>query len=717
MTVRPPRIPTLHVADIELPRELEKLYELAYNFWWAWHIDAIDLFSSIDNATWKRYRNPVQLLINVEPRHWYPLLEDETFLARYRKVTDAFETYMEERQHSWFARMHPEFPGLIGYVSTEYGLDGCMPIYSGGLGILSGDHCKSASDLGLPFVAVGLLYRRGYFRQAIDAEGYQQHIYPAMDFARLPIRPVASRTGRAEHVTLPLPGREVLAKLWLAEVGRVPLILLDTDIPENDPADRAITNLLYVRGREMRLVQELVLGLGAARALDLLGIEPAVWHLNEGHSAFTQLERLRHMVQHDDLTPAAAQEELIQSTVFTTHTPVPAGNEQFDPQLVRKYVAPWCDLTGMTIDQLIAAGRSGRDGEDAFNLTALGIRTSSWANGVSKLNAQVTTRMWRHMFDNGRTGIEAITNGVHTLTWIGPELRQLFERHLGHDWQTMLLSPEGWEAVHEIPDAEVWQVHRSQKQRLGRFTRNRLREQYARYGASPDELHAIDGLFDDDALTIGFARRFATYKRASLLFSDPHRLRTLMNDPNRPVQVIFAGKAHPADRPGQDLVRHIFRLSRESLHGKVFFLEDYDMLMARKLVQGVDIWLNTPRRPMEASGTSGQKAALNGVLNFSILDGWWPEGFNGKNGWAIGDHKSYENDDDQDRDDASALYETLESEILPLYYAASNHPPAAWVAMMKEAIMSCAWRFSADRMVRDYTERAYVPTAMRVRSS
>jgi starch phosphorylase len=711
--------PTLHVAEIELPRELERLYELAYNLWWTWTPEARELFSLIDRDRWALYRSPVQLLINVDHRHWYRLLEDETFLGRYHAVIQAFDDYLEGGEGSWFHRHHHDAAGeLIAYFSMEFGLHQSLRIYSGGLGVLSGDHCKAASDLGLPFVAVGLLYRHGYFQQSLNAEGLQQHTYPTYDFTRLPLRPVATGTGQEVRISVRLPGRDVHAKVWLAQVGRVPILLLDTDVPENHPADRPITNQLYVSGREMRLLQEIVLGVGGVKALRALGQEPTVWHLNEGHSVFLQLERLREQVAAGVPLPEG-RERIRESTIFTTHTPVPAGNEQFDHGLMGKYFQAWCDEVGTSTEELFALGLD-HGGPEMFNLTALAIRTSSWANGVSELNARVASRMWRDLYPEvpeGEEPIRAITNGVHARTWLGPEMQQLLRRRLRLDWEEMLFSPEGWEGIFEIPDEELWRTHMAQKERLGRFTRSRLREQYARYGFSPDELRAVEGIFDPTVLTIGFARRFATYKRANLIFSDLHRLQQLLCDDERPAQMIFAGKAHPADHPGQSLIQHIFELSRsETFAGRVIFLENYDIRMGRMLVQGVDVWLNNPRRPMEASGTSGQKAGMNGGLNCSISDGWWPEGYNGKNGWVIGSDKEYDSEEEQDHEDVQSLYNLLGSVILPLYYDRDDAGlPRRWIRMMKEAVASITPRFSASRMVKDYVERGYLPAAQRRR--
>lgn len=713
-------LPTLQVADIELPRPVEKLYDLSYNLWWTWNRPARMLFTAVDAYTWARYRNPVQLLINVEPSHWQSLLETESFQRLYHQVIGEFEGYMQGAATSWFRRRQPDWDrGPVAYFSMEFGVHQSLAIYSGGLGVLAGDHCKSASDLGLPFIAVGLLYRHGYFHQTVDADGRQQHTYPEYDFNRLPLRPIATHTGREVVVRVPLPGREVAVKAWVAQVGRVPLVLLDTDIPQNDPADRPIASILYTRGREMRLVQEMVLGIGGVRALRALGVEPAVWHLNEGHSGFLQLERLRELVEEKRMPFAEARAAVSRDSVFTTHTPVPAGNEQFDPQLLRPYVDFYAERLGVETGDLLALGNAdhGESGQN-FNLTAWALRLSSFANGVSRLNAEVTSRMWRHLVPAAEPAepvIRPITNGVHPPTWLGPDVLELLVRYLGPGWADLPLEKEAWEKVYSIPDEELWTAHMMQAERLGRFLRSRLRDQFARHGAAPDELRGIDQLFAADALTIGFARRFATYKRASLVFTDLQRLKALLGDAVRPVQILFAGKAHPADHPGQELIQHIFQLSQEDrFRGKVFFVEDYDMRVAGRLVQGVDVWLNTPRRPMEASGTSGQKAAMNGALNCSVLDGWWPEGYDGENGWVVGGLPGTYDEAVQDRDDALSLYQTLEEQIVPLYYERDEHGlPRRWIAMMKRSIATLSAQFSSIRMVRDYAEQAYLPAAER----
>jgi starch phosphorylase len=716
MSPSPPiAIPQLQVADIELPRRVEKLFDLAYNLWWTWNRPARQLFEAVDEHAWSIYRNPVQLLINIEPTHWQQQLESETFLRAYHAVVNAYESYMGDTG-TWFARKFPFYEGgPIAYFSMEYGVHHSLALYSGGLGVLSGDHCKSASDLGLPFVAVGLLYRHGYFRQTVDADGRQQHTYPEYDFHRLPMRPAATHTGREVIVKVPFPGREVAVKVWVAQVGRVPLVLLDTDLPLNDPADRPIANILYIRGRETRLAQEMVLGIGGVRALRALGIEPAVWHMNEGHSALLQLERMRELVEEGSRPAGEALARITRDAVFTTHTPVPAGNERFAPELVGAYLGKHVQAVGLPLEDVLALGLAGQPESDGgFNLTALALRTSSYRNAVSRLNAEVTNAMWSHLVDGGPP-IQAITNGVHPPTWLGAEMLELLTRALGAGWAGRMLGPEEFAKVHEIPDEDLWAAHMQQSERLGRFLRSRLRDQFARHGRSPEELRTVENLFRADSLTIGFARRFATYKRANLVVSDLDRLERLLGSGEHPVQILFAGKAHPADHPGQELVQSIFELSQEErFRGRVFFLEDYDMRVAAMLVQGVDVWLNTPRRPYEASGTSGQKAAMNGALNASVLDGWWPEAYDGENGWVIGDERAYSTPEDQDREDAASLYSILESEIVPMYYDRDEQGlPRRWLARMKRSMATITPGFSSNRMVRDYAERAYMPAAVR----
>ncbi len=706
-------IPTLEPSELEIPAELGGLRELVYNLWWCWSPEAHLLFHRIDGPRWQHYRNPVELLLGLEPHRWEQLQNDPVFMGGLHDVVEQLRRYRDGDPLPWFRQAFPEYQGgPFAYFSTEFGWHESLGIYSGGLGILSGDHCKSASDLGLPFIGVGLMYRRGYFRQTIDRDGLQQHFYPDFDLSRLPLEPVADGGGGELRIAVDFPGREVQARVWRARIGRVPVLLLDTDVPENRPEDRPITAMLYVRGREMRLCQEIILGIGGVRALDALGIRPAVWHMNEGHSAFLGMERVRRRVMKDGMPFHDALLSASRNAVFTTHTPVPAGNESFQNDLIRKYFADCAEQCGIDISTVLAIGRVHEDRpEDEFNLTALAIRTSSAVNGVSALHGDVADGIWRHLgrdLPEGGRLVDSVTNGVHTPTWIGPEIRALLQEHLGNDCLMDLMRPDFAERVMAIPDEPFWAAHQEQKKRLIELTRDRLMEQFARHGRSPDELAGIDSFLNPDHLTIGFARRFATYKRAALIFRDMERLKRLVVSDQRPVQILFAGKAHPADRPGQDLIKEIsLSTLSNDWKGRVHFIENYNIRIARFLVQGVDVWLNTPRRPQEASGTSGMKVALNGGLNCSILDGWWCEGFDPAHGWAIGDMHHSSNHDEQDGKDADALYHVLEDMLVPAYY----EDKTGWITRMKRAIADLAPRFSTARMVRDYTERYYIPAS------
>ena len=712
-----PAIPTLPGAEVDLPREVSRLYDLAYNLWWTWSPSAHLLFSGIDPARWVRSRNPVELLLGVEPHLWDPLVQSESFMSGYHAVIGEFDRYLADLDASWFHKNYPSFTGgPVAYLSTEFGWHECLGIYSGGLGILSGDHCKSASDLGIPFVGVGLMYRRGYFRQSVDADGRQQHFYPDYDLRRLPLLPVAGPGGKPLRVSVDLPGRTVSLRVWKATVGRVPVLLLDSDVRENDPADRPITSILYVHGREMRLCQEMVLGVGGYRALQAAGVSPSVWHLNEGHSALVAFERIRRSMEAGNVRFEDAVSTLAKSSVFTTHTPVPAGNEMFDLGLIREYANAWGPGLAGGTGAFVDLGReSGGDGP--FNMTVLAMRTSARINGVSKLHGRVADGMWKHLFPAGgddKERIGAITNGVHVPTWMGPEMGTMLRRRLGDDFERRLLDPGFADEVLAIPDNDIWDAHTAQKARLLVLARERVLQQLARHGRSPEELRRVQSLLAPDVLTLGFARRFATYKRADLIFRDLARLKSLLKSTTRPVQILFAGKAHPADKPGQDVLRRIFEASMSSdLWGHVVLLENYDMRIARFLVQGVDVWVNTPRRPLEASGTSGMKAAVNGALNLSVLDGWWAEGYESAIGFAIGRAQEYGDLEAQDAEDAASLYRLLENDVVPVFYEREQAGlPHAWITMMKRSIARLAPRFSTERMVRDYTIRAYLP-AMR----
>jgi len=711
------RVPTLSGASFRLPPQLEGLRRLAYNMWWSWNPRARALFSRIDGVAWSRYRNPVEVLS--QPIPWSELLDDPAFMAEYSQVLAEFDRYMASGTEHWFNRQYgSSLDGPIAYFCAEYGFHESLGIYSGGLGVLAGDHVKSASDMALPFVGVGLLYKHGYFRQTIDADGHQEHAYPDYDLAKLPILRVVGNDGDPLTIQLELPGRSLAAAVWCVQVGRVPVLLLDTDIPDNDESDRPITHILYVRGREMRLHQELVLGAGGVRAIKALRIEPSVWHLNEGHSAFLLIERTRALVE-----KGVALEEAFQRTrsnsVFTIHTPVSAGNECFDADLVRRVAGPLYDgdgrkgTGGVPIERALELAR-GADGDPRqFDMTALSLRLSNAANAVSKLHSVTANNTWQGLGDKQ---ILAVTNGVHMPTWVGRPMGELFERYLGGQLDGLDArngADRFWERTGQIPDVELWSAHQRQKLELMIFARNRLRHQFARHGEAPSVLEELESVLDVGVLTIGFARRFATYKRAALIFSDMDRISRLLWNKDRPVQIIFAGKAHPADRPGQGVIQEIFARSRSpQLRGRVFILEDYDMRVARFMVQGVDVWLNNPRRPLEASGTSGMKAACNGVANLSVLDGWWDEGWIGDNGWAIGGRETNSDEGAQDYRDAQDLYRLLEQEVVPLYYERDEDEiPAGWCAEMKRSISSTIWRFSTLRMLHEYVERMYLPAA------
>jgi starch phosphorylase len=702
-------IATLPAQDLRLPRKLEGLSRLAYNLYWTWHPEARSLFARIDRQLWTATRSPVAVIS--ASRDWTSLLDDPDFMVRCTSVLERFDAYMGNGSEHWFARRHGgELAGPVAYFCAEYGLHESLPIYSGGLGVLAGDHCKTASDMALPFVAVGLFYRRGYFRQTIDADGHQEHDYVTLEPRDLPLQRVLDPEGDTLLVSVELPDRAVQAAVWLAQVGRVPLLLLDTDVPDNAEHDRPISHILYVRGREMRLHQELVLGVGGVRALRSLGITPAAWHLNEGHSAFMLVEQACELVG-SGLPFEEAMARVRARSAFTIHTPVPAGNERFAAELVRRIAAPVVDRAGVDLERVIAMG-VGVDGDAGqFDMTAFVLRNTSGANGVSALHGQTANETWSPVVDHPILGI---TNGVHAPTWVGQPIRDLI-RGLGGDLDHLEDDEEHrfWERLDEVGPERLWDAHMEQKRAVAEFARSRLRRQLARHGESPHTLAELDTILDPEVMTIGFARRMATYKRAALLFSDLDRLTRLVADPARPVQLIFAGKAHPADRPGQGVIQRLFEHSRaEALRGRVVILEDYDMRVGRYLVQGVDVWLNNPRRPLEASGTSGMKAAMNGVVNVSILDGWWDEGYVGDNGWAIGGRGTNPDEGAQDWADALDLYRLLEEEIVPSWYERDRHGvPLAWVARMRRSIGSTIWRFSTTRMLEEYVERLYLPAA------
>ncbi len=704
-------IPSIPAASFPLPPRLEGLRRLAYNLHWAWSPRTRNLWSLIDRSAWNRYRNPIPVISG--PTDWSRLLDDEKFLAEYQDVLAEFDRYMADGSGHWFQRRHADqLDGPIAYFCAEYGLHESLGIYSGGLGVLAGDHMKSASDMALPFIGVGLLYRKGYFRQSIDADGHQEHNYPDYDLARLPMSRVQDDNGLPLTVNVELPGRDLAVAVWLAQVGRVPVLLLDTDVAENAEEDRPITHILYVRGREMRLHQELVLGIGGVRAVRALGLAPAVWHLNEGHSAFLLAERAREYVA-SGATLDDAWDRVRRDSVFTIHTPVSAGNERFEADLVRQVAGPLLEAGGVRVERLLDLGL-GPDGDRGeFDMTAFSLRLTHGANAVSQLHAETANATWQGITEHEILGI---TNGVHGPTWVGEPVVDLLAKHLDADLDRLDAGSSQdrfWERMERVPVAELWEAHLRQKRELAIFARGRLRSQFARHGEAPSVLAELEDALDPAVMTIGFARRFATYKRAGLLFSDIDRLAKLLWDGERPIQVVFAGKAHPADRPGQRVIQEIFQRSRSpQLRGRVFILEDYDMRVARFLVQGVDVWLNNPRRPLEASGTSGMKAAQNGVPSISVLDGWWDEGFTGDNGWAIGGRETDPDEAAQDWADAQDLYRQVEEDLIPRYYDRdANGVPTAWVGTMRRAMATTLWRFSTTRMLQEYAERLYLPAA------
>jgi starch phosphorylase len=692
-----------------IPTRLSRLLELAYNLWWAWHPEAQDLFKDLDPTLWENiYHNPVKFLREVRQDRLEASAADAEYVARFDAVLAEFDAYMHPAA-TWFSTEHAADEKTIAYFSAEFGLHESLPIYSGGLGILSGDHCKEASDMGLPFVCVGFIYPQGYFRQMLDANGWQEAYYEKMNFADVPALPAMTPEGQEVVVSVDLPGRTVFAKAYRIQVGRVPLFLMDTDIHPNAPADRQLSARLYGGDQEMRVAQEIVLGIGGVRVLRALSIKPAVWHMNEGHSAFLVLELIREKVA-QGIPFRDALNQVAAGGVFTTHTPVPAGNDAFSYDLMDKYFNVYWPKLNISRDEFLNIARQDNSWGPTFSMTVLGLAGSHRHNGVSQLHGQVSRNMWHWLWPEKKiedVPIGAITNGVHTATWLAAQLGAFYTQYLGADWYARLDDPKTWEPLRDAPAGELWAIHSRLKHDLVEFARTRTATRLMRMNESP----GVWPILDPDALTLGFARRFATYKRATMIFTDRDRLKALLNNPDRPVQIVFAGKAHPADAPGKQFIQQIYWLSKEpGFNGKIIFLEEYDMNVARYLVHGSDVWLNTPRRPYEASGTSGEKAALNGLPNLSVLDGWWAEGFNGKNGWAVGEGREYSNPDEQDWNDAQSLYTALEQSVVPRFYDRdANGVPQAWVQTMKEAIISLAPVFSTRRMLKDYCEQLYIP--------
>lgn len=700
-----------------LPKELEFLHTLAHNIVWTWDHQLIELFIRLDPDLWEETQhNPVQMLGLVRQERLNNAARDDAYLAQIDRAAEQYQSYMESSS-TWFQKTYNGVGGQqIAYFSAEFGLTECLQNYSGGLGILSGDHLKSASDLGLPLVGVGLLYQQGYFRQYLNADGWQQERNPQNDFYTLPLTLERDKKGNPKTVTVDLQGRTVTAQIWRVQVGRVPLYVLDTNIPQNSDSDKAITAQLYGGDREMRIQQEILLGIGGYRALKVLDLSPSVYHLNEGHSAFLSLERCRDLMQEHGISFAEAREAAGAGIAFTTHTPVPAGNDFFSPDLMIKYFSRYHGELGLNQHDFLALGRQNCDNqEEAFCMTVLALKMAGNANGVSKLHGEVSRTMWQSVWPGippENVPIISITNGVHAPSWISRDMAGLFDRYVGPRWREDGGDFALWGRVYHIPDEELWRTHERRRERLVAFARARLQSQLESRGAPPSEVAQAAEVLNADALTIGFARRFATYKRAALLLRDSERLMRLLTDKDRPLQIIFAGKAHPHDNPGKEFIRQIIHFERTNgARRRMVFLEDYDMVVARYLVQGVDIWLNTPRRPLEASGTSGMKAALNGAINLSVLDGWWDEAYNVQTGWAIGRGEEYTDEKVQDEVESNALYNLLEKEIVPLFYTrGADDLPRAWINKMKGSMRAIGPEFNTNRMVREYAEKMYLPS-------
>ncbi len=706
----------------KLPPPLERLRALAYNLRWTWSHDTIQLFRRLDADLWELCgHNPVKMLGLISQERLELAAADDAFLAHLERAARELEEYLAAGA-SWFRRNYGRAgQPLVAYFSAEFGLTESLSIFAGGLGILAGDHLKSSSDLGVPLVGVGLLYQQGYFRQQLDTAGWQKEIYEDNDFATLPMTLERGADGAPLTVSVSFPGRQVHAQVWRIQVGRVPLYLLDTNIGANpEVADRDVTDQLYGGDAEMRLKQEIVLGIGGYRALEALGLAPTVFHMNEGHSAFLAIEHIRRLMARHGLNFHEARELAQASLIFTTHTPVPAGHDYFSPELMRAYFSEYAAQLGISWTEFLRLGYSQpAHAHEAFCMTALALQLSAAANGVSRLHGRTTRRMWRTLWPgipDDEIPIGHVTNGVHFRSWISHEMDELYDRYLGPRWRDEPADEKVWRKAESIPDEELWRTHERRRERLVAFARRHLMADLRRRGVPEAELEAAREVLDSRALTIGFARRFAGYKRATLIFKDPARLARLLNDPERPVQIILAGKAHPRDAEGKALIHEITTLIRRpEFRDRIVFLEDYDMEVARYLVQGSDVWLSTPRRPLEACGTSGMKAAANGVLNLSTLDGWWDEAWRSSGdgapfvGWAIGRGETYESDQAQDEAEARALYETLERDVIPTFYDRGAHGlPRRWIARMKSAIADLCHTYNTHRMVREYTERFYL---------
>jgi glycogen phosphorylase len=706
-----------------LPEKLEPLREIVYNLFWSWNHDAIELFRRMDRKLWEEtYHNPILMLGKINQHRLNEIANDDSFISHMNRVYVQLNIYIEEK--SWFQKNYSyEGEKFIAYFSAEFGLSECLQIYSGGLGVLAGDHLKSASDLGIPLVGVGLCYKEGYFQQYLTSDGWQQERYEITDFYNQPMSLVTDLDGAPLKVVLDFPGRKVGVQIWKIQVGRIPLYLLDTNVPENSEDDKKITRTLYGGNNETRIQQEIVLGIGGIRALHLIGIHPIVCHMNEGHSAFLSLERIRQSIEKQELNFDEAKDVGFYSNVFTTHTPVAAGIDIFPNDLVEKYFGNYYrnelhidDRTFYSLGTIIR-----EKPVHNFNMAHLAMNMAGFVNGVSKLHGTVSKKMWIEGFVDvpfDEIPIDYITNGIHTRSHLSNDMHELVYRYFGDKFLQNPADQELWKHVDEIPDEELWRTHERRRERMVAFARNRLTNQINDRGGSASELAFAREVLDVQALTIGFSRRFATYKRATLIFSDIERLANILGDPNYPVQLIIAGKAHPKDDEGKKLIQKIVAMSKEPhLRKKVVFIENYDMNVARYLVEGCDVWLNNPRRPLEASGTSGMKVIANGGLNFSVMDGWWDEAYNSEVGWKIGNREEYDNLDYQDEVESRMIYETIEKEIVPLFYSRGEDKlPRGWIKMMKSSMKQLGPQYNSHRMVEEYAKKFYF-TALEKRTS
>ena len=699
---------------VPIPERIGRLPDLAGNLWWSWHPAARQLFKAVNYPLWKSTRhNPWLMLQLVNPERLQRLIQSKEFLALYDSVVEAFDQDMADG-HLWFAGNYPDLRRPVAYFSAEFGLHGSLPIYSGGLGVLSGDHCKEASDLGLPLVGVGFIYPQGYFRQQIPPDGRQAAVYDTLDLNKVPLWPVLDGHGNRLLVTVTLRGTPLHVQVWQVNAGRANLFLMDSNVPQNSPWDRDLSARLYGGDQETRVRQEMVLGLGGARALRAMNMEPAAWHMNEGHSAFLVLERLRELTQAG--RPFHEAIEIVRhSTVFTTHTPVPAGHDAFPFYLMDEYFGRFWQEMGISREEFMRLG----DHDGHFNMTVLALRLSNWRNGVSQLHGEVSRRMWQPVWPDRpaeQVPIGAITNGVHVPSWVSTRIKEVLAEHVAGDWEERHDEAELWDRLREIPNEVLWNTHQELKAKLLAFADQRIRTSWRAGSMAASQVIASGALLEPDILTIGFARRFATYKRATLIFRDLRRLQALLHAERQPLQIVFAGKAHPADAGGKEFIQEVYKFAQDpQMGGRVAFIEDYDLHVAHFLVQGVDVWLNKHRRPNEASGTSGMKAAMNGVPNLSVLDGWWPESYHpaqdGRpaNGWAFGDVQ-YSDWEAQDEADSQALYRLLEDQIVPLYYDRDeNGIPHGWVEVMKEAMRTSLADFSMRRMVKQYIKELSRP--------